>query len=242
MYRDITNNRFGRLIALNKSSKDPKGQAAYWDCLCDCGNLKTVRVSSLVGGITKSCGCITTKHSMSKNRVYKIWCGIKSRCFNPNRDSFGAYGEVGILMQQDYAEDFLEFYKEVGNPPDKYSSIDRIDNQKGYIKGNMRWSSHYEQSRNKSMPRNNSSGFTGVVWEINKKNGLTRVCTFWREAVNGKIKARKKSFSVNKYGLMEAFAMACLERDRAIARLNEQGYGYSDKHGKHRKTERNQDE
>jgi hypothetical protein len=30
----------------------------FWECLCDCGNLKVVSSDNLVNGGTKSCGCI----------------------------------------------------------------------------------------------------------------------------------------------------------------------------------------
>ena len=58
---DLTNQRFGKLVAINpfKKSDDPNGEY-WWYCQCDCGNTKDVRSSSLVHGDTRSCGCITT--------------------------------------------------------------------------------------------------------------------------------------------------------------------------------------
>ena len=43
---------------------------------------------------------------------------------------------------------------------------------------------------------------------------------------------KKKSFSVKNFGLLPAFAMACKFREDKIRELNEQGYGYSENHGK----------
>lgn len=54
---DLTNQRFGRLIALYKC--DYKINNHYpWFCQCDCGNTKVVRTQDLVSGKTTSCGCL----------------------------------------------------------------------------------------------------------------------------------------------------------------------------------------
>lgn len=54
--KDLTNMRFGKLIALRLSSKKAIGHT-YWDCECDCGNFVTVRSDRLSGGKALSCGC-----------------------------------------------------------------------------------------------------------------------------------------------------------------------------------------
>lgn len=56
-YRDITQMRFGRLIALNPTQKRLDG-SIVWKCLCDCGNTAFVQGRRLVRGQTKSCGCL----------------------------------------------------------------------------------------------------------------------------------------------------------------------------------------
>ena len=37
-FKDITNQRFGRLVALNKTDKRTCNRSIIWHCLCDCGN------------------------------------------------------------------------------------------------------------------------------------------------------------------------------------------------------------
>lgn len=54
--RDLTGQRFGRLVALSIDHKK-KGQA-YWLCQCDCGNQHVVRQSHLTSGRIRSCGCL----------------------------------------------------------------------------------------------------------------------------------------------------------------------------------------
>lgn len=49
---DITGRRFGKLLALNKSTV-----LNSYDCKCDCGKIIAIRTSFLVSGKQKSCGC-----------------------------------------------------------------------------------------------------------------------------------------------------------------------------------------
>ena len=53
---DITGKRFGKLVAISKSDKR-KNNMSWWKCQCDCGKVLDVRLTSLLTGVTKSCGC-----------------------------------------------------------------------------------------------------------------------------------------------------------------------------------------
>lgn len=55
---DIVGKRFGRLIAIEKSDKKGKHGEDYWIFNCDCGNIKEIMKKSVIGGHTKSCGCL----------------------------------------------------------------------------------------------------------------------------------------------------------------------------------------
>ena len=52
---DITGQRFGKLVALEKAPSR-KGKT-YWLCQCDCGNTKEIQTGHLTSGVTTSCGC-----------------------------------------------------------------------------------------------------------------------------------------------------------------------------------------
>ena len=54
--KDLTGQRFGKLTVLGRAGSDIAG--ACWLCKCDCGNYKIVPRRNLVGGDTRSCGCI----------------------------------------------------------------------------------------------------------------------------------------------------------------------------------------
>lgn len=52
---DLTGQRFGRLIVLEKAPS--KNKKVYWKCQCDCGNIIETRGDRLKAGRVKSCGC-----------------------------------------------------------------------------------------------------------------------------------------------------------------------------------------
>ena len=59
---DITNQRFGRLIATERLAV---GRRSKWKCTCDCGGSSLVDVSALRLGVINSCGCLR-KEAMAK--------------------------------------------------------------------------------------------------------------------------------------------------------------------------------
>lgn len=59
--KDLSNQRFGKLVAQYPTSKRLNGQVV-WHCLCDCGNETEVRSYNLVSGKTFSCGCMKQSH------------------------------------------------------------------------------------------------------------------------------------------------------------------------------------
>jgi hypothetical protein len=57
--KNLTGQRFGKLVAQRRMSGTEVGKkGSHWVCLCDCGNERTVRASTLVSGDRTSCGCV----------------------------------------------------------------------------------------------------------------------------------------------------------------------------------------
>lgn len=85
-YKDITGERFGRLVALYPVSKRDNSRAMFWHCRCDCGIEKDINGRSLRRGLVVSCGCyhkdfvskLNLKHGHNKRErgkslTYKTW-------------------------------------------------------------------------------------------------------------------------------------------------------------------------
>lgn len=75
---------------------------------------------------------------------------IKKRCFNPNFHEYHRYGGRGITMHPAWVDDFLSFLAEVGHRPAPHLTLERIDNNRGYVPGNLKWATRLDQSRNQA--------------------------------------------------------------------------------------------
>lgn len=53
---DMIGQRFGRLLAISPAKS--KHNSAYWNCLCDCGNVCTAMGKWIRQGKKRSCGCL----------------------------------------------------------------------------------------------------------------------------------------------------------------------------------------
>lgn len=56
--RDITGQRFGRLVAIESTQLRNSSGTTVWRCRCDCGNEVLTSLSQLTQGFKKSCGCL----------------------------------------------------------------------------------------------------------------------------------------------------------------------------------------
>lgn len=85
-------------------------------------------------------------------RIYKIANCILTRTRNPNCDSYHSYGGRGILCKFDGINNLYLYLKTLPNYNSEMT-IDRIDNNGHYEKGNMRWVSRKIQQRNRRTNR-----------------------------------------------------------------------------------------
>lgn len=160
---DLTEIRFGRLLALGPISKTRFGNLV-WQCQCDCGKICNVASSDLRKGDTKSCGCWNsdmlksrnTSHGLAHTFIYRTWRHIIGRCTNPTNSRYVDYGGRGITISPEWRHDFLVFHDHVSGLPhcgEEGYSLDRQNNSLGYFPGNVRWATPTQQMRNTRVNR-----------------------------------------------------------------------------------------
>jgi hypothetical protein len=150
-FQNRTGKTFSLLTVVRLSHK--QARCYIWLCRCECGNTALVSTDNLTRNHTRSCGCLPKKPiqhgdatTNKKTPEYTAYTNAKGRCQNVNHPDYLTYGGRGIEFRFESFEDFLT---EVGRRPTAKHSIDRIDYNGHYEKGNLRWATRTEQNRNK---------------------------------------------------------------------------------------------
>lgn len=119
-----------------------------------CGAERWISLGNLERGRTKGCRACNQPVRFPK-WLYVRMQGAEQRCTNPNSASWPDYGARGITFDfAGPAEAALWVQENLGLPdiPAK-AEIDRIDNDKGYAPGNLRWSTRQvNQSHTRASP------------------------------------------------------------------------------------------
>lgn len=145
--------RFGRWVV-----KERLNYAQKYRCQCDCGNESNVRVYDLLSNKSQMCRSCSTAASKSSGdpisitTEYNTWVHINQRCHNPSNKDYPNYGGRGIYVYPLWRESYEAFLMYIGKKPHPSYTIERLDVNKGYEPGNVKWATRDEQALNK---RNN---------------------------------------------------------------------------------------
>ena len=123
-------------------------------------------------------------HGKSDTDLYNRYQSIKNRCYNKNATGFERYGGRGIIMCDQWLDNFEIFEKwALNNGYSKDLSIDRINSNGNYDPSNCRWTNAKVQSSNRDYTKKNNKG--ELYWHIAQMNGITRsayatrICDGW---------------------------------------------------------------
>ncbi len=154
-------------------------------CQCDCGNIKHIVPIWLMRGTVKSCGCMRNKllHDNNTvhgcaisghvNRLYRIYGGMKRRCYNSKSHRYQDYGGRGIVICNEWLSSFAVFRDwALSHGYSDDLSIDRIDVNGNYEPENCRWADAKTQRANQRQRKRK------LNWTI---NGITKSAIEWCE-------------------------------------------------------------
>lgn len=87
----------------------------------------------------------------TKRRLSNIWKNMIHRCYNKNDKYYEYYGGKGVTVCHSWKRSFASFCVwALMNGYQNDLTLERIDLDKNYTPENCKWTTYYEQSRNKS--------------------------------------------------------------------------------------------
>lgn len=225
---DLTGKKFGRLTVVKRGDDyvSPRGQrSARWICECECGSGKQVlaRGGALKSGSTKSCGCISIENTIKRNKdgkkynrydlsgEYGIGYTFKGEEFYFDLEDYNkikdycwhkdAYGYIVTKITIDGKRKGIKMHRLIMGMPDICFDIDHIHGDKtrnDNRKSNLRIVTKSQNSMNKKIMSNNTSGVTGVGRNKSKKRWTAYIVVNNKQInlgvfddINDAIKSRK---------------------------------------------------
>ena len=198
-YTDIAGRKYNRLkiLSLDRVEKSSR----YWVCLCDCGNVKTIREDKIVSAATKSCGCLQKENRIKHggqprgtqpHPMYYRWKNMHRRYRDEKQKDFKNYGGRGISVCKEW-ENFTNFAKwglENGFSPEL--QIDRIDNDKGYSPENCRFVTSLVNNNNRRPPATGIKN--NIYFEHNRF--VVRICIENKNKYFGSFATKEEAIKV----------------------------------------------
>lgn len=149
--REIQGQKFGRWFVVERAEKpahlSQTRRESYWKVICDCGAERVVTASRLVGGRSKSCGCLALDLKKDNFRTPAEYVGV-THAFVDYRGRAKRTGKDFQLTREQFENIATKPCTYCGSSlenimlPDSergkfhYTGIDRVDSSKGYISEN----------------------------------------------------------------------------------------------------------
>lgn|SRR5574343_81654 len=170
--KNMEGTTFGALKVIQKSTYKAKyTKTIWWECECLCGKKCIVNGTDLRTGKTKTCGCRT---SIKNKRNWQGYNNIpKSNWRVLNNNAIQRSLEFNLTIE--YCDELFEKQNKKCylsgldiSFKDKTASLDRIDNTKGYIVGNVGWVHKTINNMKQAISKEDFIYFCKKVSEFNK--------------------------------------------------------------------------
>lgn len=148
--------KYGRLTIIREVENINKYRDRFFECKCECGSIKTYRLSQLTRGHTKSCGCYRKEvlsklyktHGDSRTKLHMIWCTMLQRCNNVKSQRYKYYGARGIEVCQKWTK-YVQFKNwAISHGYEEGLTLERKNNNGNYCPKNCTWIPRSEQPKN----------------------------------------------------------------------------------------------
>lgn len=189
----------------------PSGERAVL-VQCDCGEITSVRPVDLRRYQNPSCGCQRRPtHGLSSHPLFRTWKDMLRRCEDPRVAGYETYGGRGIQVSAEFHDPrkFIAYIEvNLGSRP-AGMELDRIDADRGYEAGNLRWATKAQQQANVRKK--------GIK---SRYKGVAPAGSRWRARLQGASTYRHLGCFDSEEEAARAYDAAALEVWGEFARLN----------------------
>lgn len=95
--------------------KEPRIENA-WECVCECGNKRTVKAANLYNGITGSCGCAKRRENRNAKKFICVACE-QTKMAKPDSNCFNCMNLLKSMRSRPKAA--LKFAAEISKQQEK---------------------------------------------------------------------------------------------------------------------------
>ena len=161
----FTNNQGYKAVITKKSEKTTRRNKVYWIRFLDSKSIREADIANLKRGSFKDysqpnvygVGFTYRGAKKGNERIYSLWHGMMSRCYNKNYDSYPWYGKRGVRVSSEWLH-FSKFeddvrklknYEKFLDNPNEYSlDKDMLGTGKLYSKDTCMFATKKQQSEN----------------------------------------------------------------------------------------------